>query len=69
MRSHGVRRCDLCADVMPDGVPSRTVTLTPVAAAGLLDTTEPLLVPTWTQEADLMVRMEVCLWCAEELAC
>jgi len=64
-----MRRGDLCGDVMPDGVPSRTVTLTPAAAAGLLDTTEPLLVPTWTQGTDLMVRMEVCVWCGAELAC
>jgi len=67
MLSCGLRRCDVCGDAIPPRVPYRIATLTPAAAAGLLDTTEPRLVPTWVQAEDLLVRMEVCLWCAREL--
>ena len=64
MYLRGRRLCDVCGDEIPARVPYRIATLTPAAAAGLLDTTEPRLVPTWTQDADLTVRMELCLWCA-----
>ena len=66
MHARGTSLCDVCGDEIPARVPYRIALLTAAAAAGLLDTTEPRLVPTWTQDADLTVRMDLCLWCARE---
>ena len=59
----GSRVCDVCGDGIAPGARYRVGTLTPHAAAGLLDTDEPELVPTWTQLPDGTVQLEICLEC------
>lgn len=63
----GVRRCDVCGEVIVAGAPYRLAILAPEVAASLLDVDNPDLVPTWTQQADFSVRLEVCLECYLEM--
>jgi hypothetical protein len=48
MLTRNSRTCDVCNDPIPPGVPYRVGTITTGAAAALLDTDDPELVPTWT---------------------
>lgn len=57
------RHCDICSSVIPLGRRYRVGWTTAEAAAKLLDTDDPRLVPTWTQEPDGRVRFEICAGC------
>jgi hypothetical protein len=48
MLSRDGRRCDVCSEGIPKNVTYRVGMITPDAAAVLLDTDDPDLVPTWT---------------------
>ena len=59
----GNRECDVCGSVIPKGTTYRYAKISPDKAALLLDTSDPDMTPTWTQESDGTVRIDICLEC------
>jgi hypothetical protein len=59
----GNRECDVCGSVIPKGTTYRYAKISPDKAALLLDISDPDMTPTWTQEADGTVRIDICLEC------
>jgi len=64
MLRNGARLGDVCGDEVPCRTRYRRGMLTPHAAADLLDTDAPKLVPTWAQLPDGTVEVEICLECS-----
>jgi hypothetical protein len=57
------RICDVCGGEIPKGTTSRVAKIRPEAAAIFLETNDPDMVPTWMQNPDGTVRIDVCLEC------
>ena len=57
----GNRECDVCGSVIPKGTTYRYAKISPDKAALLLDISDPDMTPTWTQEADGTVSIDICL--------
>ena len=57
------RKCDICGSVIPKGSTYRVSRISPDKAILLLDVPDPEMWPTWTQEADGTVRLDICLEC------
>jgi hypothetical protein len=57
------RKCDICGEEIPAGTTYRVNKMSPETAALMLDITDPDCMPTWTQEPDGTVRMDICLDC------
>lgn len=68
MLSRDGRHCDVCGEGIPRNVPYRVGRITADAAAMLLDTDDPDLVPTWTQLLDGTVQLDFCLWCYSSMS-
>lgn len=58
-----IRKCDICGSVIPKGNTYRVSTITPDNAPLLLDISDPHMMPTWTQEPDGRVRIDICIQC------
>jgi hypothetical protein len=63
MVRNGARLCDVCENLIPFNAAYRLGTLSPQAAAGLLEVDDARLVPTWTQVPDGTVELDICLEC------
>ena len=63
MVKNSVRFCDECADEIPKGDKYSLRMMPAEAAVLLLDVEDTDLVPTWTQNADGTVRLEICATC------
>ena len=63
MLKHGMRCCDVCGEEIPQDQKYCVHKIPAEAAALLLDTTDPALVPTWTQGSDGMVSLDICTTC------
>lgn len=63
MFKDNLRFCDVCADEIPKGTKYCVTTLSPEAAAAFLDVTDPDLVPTWMQNQDGTLRLDICGTC------
>ena len=61
------RLCDICTEPIPKGKVYRVGYTTPDAAAAIIDTDNPAVVPTWTQDEDGIVRFDVCLDCSRPM--
>jgi hypothetical protein len=59
----GKRYCDVCASDIQRGEKYSVRTMPAEGAAVLLDADDPDLVPTWTQNPDGTVRLDVCMTC------
>ena len=57
------RKCDICDSIIQKGTTYRVSRITPDRAAFLLDIPDPEMMPTWTQEPDGKVRIDICLEC------
>ncbi len=57
------RVCDVCGDDIPKGTKYRVARLRPEDASALLDVSDIGLIPSWTQEPDGIVRLDICLDC------
>ena len=57
------RVCDVCGETMPPRSTYSIATLPPEKAAILLEVGDAELLPTWTQNLDGTVRLDVCLDC------
>jgi hypothetical protein len=64
LREGNVRSCDICHCSIPPGAVYRAVRLAPEGAAALLAAGHPDLVPSWTQEEDGTVALDICRDCA-----
>lgn len=63
MVKDGERYCDVCASGIPRGEKYSARTMSAEGAALLLDVDDPDLIPTWTQNADGTVRLDICMTC------
>lgn len=63
MRSGEQRFCDVCEAEIPHGEKFRRVVCRPEAAEMFRATDDPKLQPTWTENADGTVTVEICLDC------
>ena len=63
MLKHRMRYCHVCGEEIPKGDKYSVRTMQPEGAAMLLDTDDPELVPTWTQNPDGTVRLDICTTC------
>lgn len=61
----GVRVCDVCEGEIPKGETYRITRLLPEQAQLFLDTQiqDVDMLPTWTQEENGKVRLDICLEC------
>jgi len=57
------RYCDVCAAEIPKGEKYSVRTIPAAAAALLLETDDPDLVPTWTHTSEGQVRLDICITC------
>ncbi len=57
------RKCDICNSVISKGTTYKVSRITPDKATLLLDIPDPEMMPTWTQEPDGKVRIDICLEC------
>jgi hypothetical protein len=57
------RVCGVCREEILANATFYRGTLSPSAAAGLLDVDDVRLVPTWTQLPDLTVQIDLCSAC------
>jgi hypothetical protein len=57
------RKCDICGSVIPKGTTYRVARIAPDKVALLLDIPDFEILPTWTQETDGNVRIDICLEC------
>lgn len=58
-----VRICDVCGDDIACGAHYRVACTPPEAASLLLDMDDPGLIPTWEQNPDGTVRLDICQGC------
>jgi len=63
MLRENVRICDVCGSKIPKGETYRSVTITAESAAIFFKTSDKNLVPTWTQNPNGTVRLDICLDC------
>ncbi|MBI4606331.1 MAG: hypothetical protein HY721_30570 [Planctomycetes bacterium] len=63
MVKEGERYCDVCASEIPRGEKYSVRTMPAAGAALLLDVDDPDLIPTWTQNPDGTVRLDICTTC------
>ena len=56
-------KCDICGSVIPKGTFYRCAKISPDKATLMLDVSGPDIMPTWTQEPDGTVRIDICLEC------
>jgi len=63
MLKRNTRICDVCGNEIPKGTTYRVATITPEVAALFLNENDIDLVPTWTQNPDGTVRLDICLDC------
>ena len=57
------RICDVCGENIPNGRMFRAANIPPGAAALFLDIEDPGLIPTWDQNPDGTVRLDICQEC------
>ena len=57
------RICDICGSSIPKGIHYRVAHMIPEAASLLLDIEDPGLMPTWVQNPDGTVRLDICQGC------
>jgi len=57
------RKCDICDSIILKGTTYRISRITPDKVALLLDIPNPEMMPTWSQESDGRVRIDICLEC------
>jgi hypothetical protein len=62
------RYCDVCAAEIPKGEKYSVRTMAAEGAALLLDVDDPELVPTWTQNSDGTVRLDICTVCCVSMS-
>jgi len=60
MVKNGTRYCDVCSEEIVKGEKYSVRTMPPESAALLVVTDDPELVPTWTQNLDGTVRLDIC---------
>jgi hypothetical protein len=63
MLDGNIRFCDICQEEIPKGDKYRSVTLRPEGAAMLLSAGDPDLIPTWKENPDGTVTLDVCNIC------
>jgi hypothetical protein len=63
MLKNSSRICDVCGGKIPKGTTYRAATITQEAAMLFLSITDIDLLPTWTQNLDGTVRLDICLDC------
>ncbi|MFQ6003634.1 MAG: hypothetical protein ACE5KJ_07805 [Candidatus Zixiibacteriota bacterium] len=63
MLKENTRICDLCGEEIPKGTVYHVENLSPEATAVFLEVGDVDLVPTWTQNPDGTVRLDICLDC------
>lgn len=59
-----IRICEVCGDEIPKGTKYRVSNMRPEGAAMLLELSDTDLIPTWTQNPDGKVRLDICLDCS-----
>ena len=68
MLDKAARFCDVCGEEIPKGTIYRLTNLQPEGAAMLLEVRDKDLVPTWTQNPDGTVNLDICKTCHLSLA-
>ena len=63
MVKNSIRFCDVCEEEIPKGKKYSVRSMSVAAAAIFFDVDDPDLVPTWTQNADGTVRLDICPTC------
>ncbi len=65
MLRNGERFCDVCEVLIPEGERYCVTAMDPENAKAFLDSDvrDPELLPSWTQEEDGTVRMDICMRC------
>lgn len=63
MKSGGVRFCDVCEAEIPSGEKFRRVLCRPEATMMFRAADDPDIRPTWTENPDGTVTLEICLDC------
>ena len=63
MLKENVRICDICSGEIPKGETYRAATIVPKVATIFFSTKGKDLMPTWTQNPNGTVRLDICLDC------